>query len=105
MPKSLAELQGAVDDPQLGYEIHHIIEGQYASADEQSNARRFGGPVGRTGKSCSHSQMGARRDQLLYSRRNEDYGGLTPRAFLRGKSWEAQYEFGLRALRDAGVLR
>jgi hypothetical protein len=43
VPKSLAELQGAVDDPQLGYEIHHIIEGQYASADEQSNARRFGG--------------------------------------------------------------
>lgn len=38
------------------------------------------------------------------SRSNIDYDGVSPRAYLRGKSWEEQCEVGLKALRDAGVL-
>jgi hypothetical protein len=34
-----------------------------------------------------------------------DYGGLSPRDYLRGKSWEEQYEIGLKALRRFGVLK
>jgi hypothetical protein len=36
---------------------------------------------------------------------NEDYGGLSPRAYLRGKSWEERRRGGLRALVDHGVLK
>lgn len=31
-----------------------------------------------------------------YQTPREDLGGQTPRAYLRGKSWDVRYEFGLR---------
>ena len=40
-----------------------------------------------------------------YSRRNDDYGGLTPRDYLRGKGWNEQYAIGLEALQLFGVLK
>jgi hypothetical protein len=40
-----------------------------------------------------------------YSTKNKSYGGLRPRDYLRGKSWEEQYIFGIQKLRDFGVLK
>jgi hypothetical protein len=40
-----------------------------------------------------------------YSAKNDNYGGITPRAYLRGKSWEEQFDIGLRAMRRFGVLQ
>ena len=40
-----------------------------------------------------------------YSKSNEEYGGLSPRDYLRGKSWEEQMRVGLKILRDNGVLQ
>jgi hypothetical protein len=40
-----------------------------------------------------------------YSTPNEKYDGKTPREYLRGKSFEEQYQFGLDVLRDRGVLK
>ena len=40
-----------------------------------------------------------------YSKPNEDYDWLTPRQYLRGKSWKEQYELGLEVLRKFGVLK
>jgi hypothetical protein len=30
---------------------------------------------------------------------------MTPRDYLRGRSWEEQYEVGIDALREFGVLK
>lgn len=103
--KSLSELQAAVDDPQPGYQIHHVVEGQYRSTNADSNARRFGTRLESPENlvripKWSHVDISA-----WYSTRNDEYGGLTPRAYLRGKSWDEQYVVGLKALRQAGVLK
>jgi hypothetical protein len=40
-----------------------------------------------------------------YQARREDLGWQTPREYLKGKSTEERYQFGLRVLRDVGVLK
>jgi hypothetical protein len=104
-PKTLQELQDAVDDPQPGYEDHHIVEGQYGSRSDRSNALRFGARLESRENlvripKWSHIDISA-----WYSRKNEGFGGMSPRAYLRGRSWDEQYAVGLRALRDVGVLK
>ncbi len=56
-PKSLQELQDAVDDPQPGYQIHHIVESQYNSTNPDSNSRRFGVRLESSEKSSAHPEM------------------------------------------------
>jgi hypothetical protein len=41
----------------------------------------------------------------FYSTPNEQYGNVTPRQFLRGKTFEEQYQFGLDVMRKFGVLK
>jgi hypothetical protein len=36
---------------------------------------------------------------------NEDYGGLSPRAYLQGKSWDERWRVGRGALIRFGVLK
>lgn len=43
--------------------------------------------------------------QSYYQTPNPNLGGLTPRQYLRGKSYEEQFEFGLQALRDLGIMK
>jgi hypothetical protein len=40
-----------------------------------------------------------------YQQANEDFGGQSPREFLRGKDWEVRRQFGLDALRKFEVLK
>ena len=40
-----------------------------------------------------------------YSAKNEDFGNVTPRAYLRGKSWEERVKVGEFALRKFEVLQ
>ena len=40
-----------------------------------------------------------------YSTKNEDFGGMTPRDYLRGKTWQERYRIGLEKLKDFGVLK
>jgi hypothetical protein len=105
-PKSLEELQDAVDEPRSGYQIHHIVEGQYQSDNAESNAQRFGRDLLESGDNLvliprwTHVEISA-----WYSTPNdEEYGGQSPRDYLRGKSWEEQYNLGIQKLRDFGVL-
>lgn len=38
-------------------------------------------------------------------RGNDDFGGLSPREFLAGETWDEKRKVGLKALIDAGVLQ
>jgi len=40
-----------------------------------------------------------------YSTKNEKYGGLSPRDYLRDKDWEEQMRIGLDILREYRVLQ
>jgi hypothetical protein len=40
-----------------------------------------------------------------YSTPNKDYGGKTPRDFIKGKSFDEQYQFGLEAMRRLGAIK
>lgn len=104
-PKSLQELQAAVADPQPGYENHHIVEQQARSQREDSNARRFGTRLNSRENVVGIPKWKHVEISSWYSTRDDDYGGLTPRAYLRGKSWDEQYSVGLSALRRFGVLK
>jgi hypothetical protein len=99
-PKTLDELNDAVDNPQPGYEIHHVAE--------QTAARDGGFP---------ESQIDARENKVRistlkhwqitgwYMTKNEDFGGIAPRDYLQDKGWAERERVGLLALRAAGVLR
>jgi len=93
--KSLAELQDAVDDPQPGYQTHHIVERQSGSVNEQSNALRFGSRLDSRENLVRIPKWVHVEISSWYSRKSKRFGGLTPRTYLRGKSWEQQYEIGL----------
>jgi hypothetical protein len=40
-----------------------------------------------------------------YSRGNDEYGGLSPRDYLRDKDWDEQMRVGLDRLRKHEVLK
>jgi hypothetical protein len=99
-PKSLEELQDAANHPEKGYDIHHIVE-RNSAAKGGSEDKLIDAPENRVRiPRWKHWQINA-----FYQRPNKDYGWLTPRQYLRGKSWEERTRVGLDALRDAGVLR
>jgi hypothetical protein len=39
-----------------------------------------------------------------YETSNEEFGGFTPRVYLKGKAWSARTRVGYKALIDNGVL-
>ncbi len=99
-PKSLAELQEAANNPQTGYDIHHIVE--------QSSAEEDGFP---------RSQIDAPDNLVLvpklkhweinawFAVPNENYNGQSPRDYLKGKDWDERMQVGLDALIKFGVLK
>jgi hypothetical protein len=99
-PKSLDELQRAVASPKAGYEIHHIVEQTPA---EQHGYRRslIDGPDNLVRiPTLKHREITG-----WYQTINDDYGDLSPRDYLRGKTWEERTKVGLKALIDVGVLK
>lgn len=99
-PKFLDELQRAADEPKPGYDNHHIAE--------QTPARLDGFPQERIQGWRNKVRIPTYRHWEInswYERPNGRFGGLTPRQYLRGKSWEERYRVGLDALRLHGVLK
>ena len=98
--RTLPELQQAVPAPKPGYDIHHIVEKDSAKQD-----------------GFAPSVINAPENLVLiprfkhweitgwYMTGNEDYGGLSPRDYLRGKDWDERTRVGLRALIRHGVLK
>jgi hypothetical protein len=99
-PQSLEELQQAVQEPKAGYQIHHIVE--------QTAAAQAGYP-----RSLIDSPENLVRIPTLKHweitgwtmRDNEKFGGLSPREYLKDKSWSERYRTGLEGLKKSGVLK
>lgn len=98
-PQSLEALQDAASKPAKGYEIHHIVEQTPAEQDgfprslidNRENLVRV--------PTLKHWEINA-----WYQKSNEEFEGLSPRNYLRGKSWEERMRVGRRALIEAGIL-
>jgi hypothetical protein len=103
--KTLEELQSAVDEGADGYEIHHIVEVQKNSVSSQANWLRFRDRINSRENLLRVPYWKHVEISSWYSRANRDFGGLSPRDYLRGKSWEDQYNVGIDVLRKFGVLK
>ena len=99
-PKSLEELQDAVSTPARGYDIHHIVEQTQAEQDGFSRSL-IDSPENLVRiPTLKHWQITG-----WYMTPNEDYGGMSPRSYLRGKDWSERVRVGHDALVDHGVLK
>jgi hypothetical protein len=99
-PKTLEELQQAASDPRPGYDIHHIVE-QASAAKDGSEDHLTDAPENLVRiPRWKHWQLNS-----WYEKPNDDYGGMTPRAYARGKSWEIRDLIGLKGLVSMGVLK
>lgn len=99
-PKSLAELHAGVGEPKAGYDVHHIVE--------RTSARRDGYPDDWIDSPDNLVRIPRFKHWEIngwYARANRNFGGLSPRAYLVGKSWDERTRVGIIALREMGVLR
>ena len=99
-PKTLSELQENVGVPMAGYEDHHIVE--------QTSAARDGFPrdlIDSPENLVKVPTLKHREITSWYSKANEQFGGLTPREYLKNKSWDERYGIGIEQLIEKGVLK
>ena len=99
-PKSLDELQRAVNERAPGYQIHHIVE-QQAAADDGFSQEKINSPD----NLVRIPTMKHREITGWYMTPTDSFNGLSPREYLRGKSWEVRRKVGIDALIDAGVVK
>jgi hypothetical protein len=99
-PKSLEELQQAVDDPKPGYDVHHIVE--------QTAAERYGFSQ----SDIEHPENLVRIPRLQhyqitgwYMQPNDKFDRVSPREYLQDKDWAERYRVGLEALKEFKVLK
>lgn len=99
-PKSLEELQRDVGKPEKGYEVHHIVE-QAPAAREGHPCEDIDGPDNLVRiPTLKHWEITG-----WYMRGNDEFGGLSLRTFLQGKSRSERREVGVKALINFGVLK
>jgi len=99
-PKTLEELQKGAQSPAKGYDVHHIVE--RASADKNgSEDDLIDAPENLVRiPRWKHWQING-----YYQTASDEFGGLSPRQYLKGKSWEERTRVGLDALERFGILR
>ncbi|HLZ66983.1 MAG TPA: hypothetical protein VKQ29_12180 [Aliidongia sp.] len=109
-PKSLDDLVAAEknNDPprSVGYETHHIVEIHRNPDDPLANSNNF--TPEQLESDTNKVRIPYYRHRAIsdfYSTRNEKLGDLTPREYLRGKSWDEQYKFGLNVMRKFEVMK
>lgn len=98
--ETLTELQNDANVPAKGYDIHHIVEQARAIAEGIPKSV-WDGPQNRVRiPALKHWEITG-----WYMTPDEEFGGLSPRDYLRGKSWDEKYRVGLRALIKFKVLK
>ena len=99
-PRALEELKERATVPRPGYDIHHIVEKTPAYRDGFSR-EMIESPQNKVlVPRYKHWEITA-----WYATKDERFGGLSPREYLRSESWQKRVEIGLFALRYHGVLR
>lgn len=100
-PRTLEELQGRVSPiSERGYQDHHIEE-QTLLERLGFTRREIDAPTNKVRiPTLKHYEISG-----WYSARNEEFGGLTPRDYLRDKDSVERRRVGIRALIETGVLK
>ncbi len=100
-PRSLDELIEAAQEGgrRFGYDNHHIIEQGPQNGDVPPNVIDAPYNLARIPR-YKHWQI-----NKYYGQPQSECEGLTPREYLKGKSVEQRYQFGLAVLRKFGVLK
>ncbi len=99
-PKSLGELHdGVFQADKRGYDIHHIVERASARNDNYSDS-----VINRADNLVLIPRYKHWQINSWFETPEKNFDGLTPREYLKGKSWDEKRNMGLKALRDAGVL-
>ena len=96
----MAELQRRRGRDMAGYDTHHIVE--------RTAARQDGYPGSRIEAQENKVVIPRLKHWLItrwYMEKNEEYGWLSPRDYLKGKSWAERRRVGIRALILYGVLK
>jgi hypothetical protein len=100
-PKGLEELHdGVFQADKRGYDVHHIVE--------QTQARNDGHPdkiIDRADNLVLIPRYRHWQINSWFETPNATYGGLTPRKYLQGKSWDEKRYIGLDALQKFEVLK
>ena len=99
-PRSLAELNQAANNRQSGYDVHHIVEQAAAAADGSEGAWMNGPDNLARIPTLKHWELNS-----WYAMTSKYFGGVSPRNFLRGKSWDERRRVGIEGLRAVGVLK
>lgn len=94
-------MQQAVSDaPKAGYQRHHIVEQDAAEKDGYRRSLIDGRDNLVLIPTLKHREITG-----WFQSRNKEFGGLSPREYLRGKSWDERRQVGLDALIDVGALK
>lgn len=99
-PQSLQALQEGAKSPKRGYEIHHIVEQATANPDGSERASIRGSDNLVRIPAVKHWELNG-----WYETGNINFGDMTPREYLKGKSWDERRRVGLKGLREVGVLQ
>jgi hypothetical protein len=98
-PKTLEELQQDANERRPGYDIHHLVE-QTPAAQEGYPKSMIDAPENLVRiPRLKHWELNG-----WYQTPDEDFDDLTPRQYLRGRTWDERVKLGLRALTKFGVL-
>lgn len=96
----MEELQQDALEPANGYNIHHVVE--------QSSARADGYPMSKIDAPENLVRVPTMKHWDIngwYQTSNDDFGGASPRDYLRQKDWDERERVGLHALRQFGILK
>jgi hypothetical protein len=99
-PGTLAELQQAAHERKKGYHKHHIVEKD--SAEKDGFSREV---INSPDNLARVPAMKHREITGWYQTKNKEFGGESPRDYLRGRSWEVRRRVGLEAMIRFGVLK
>lgn len=99
-PKTYEELQAGVDQSRPGYDRHHVVE--------QTWAEYFGFSRSQIDDPSNLVSIPRLRHYQItgwYGKKNDQFGGLTPREYSSDKSWDERMRVGREAMILFKVLK